>query len=286
MTTISLLPRQDARTGRDRLEVLTALINAPSFDPLFRAEIIKIPLGHPVYRWECLVTDCERSRSGHGDLCSAHAVLWRQRRDDGESRADLLRTAPPAGLGEETEERPCRICPQRPARQLALQLCHHHQFRWYHHRERHGVETDFDGWLAEQEPLPGYGNCRVQVCPELADSPLGLCYRHERRYHKQGSPGGAALPVQWSNRFERVGRAVPVSYADERAFQRWCARAAPVLRPGQVNLRGLHPLLRAEIQWGLFAHTQAAHGHWELAPVQGLANYCRERGLHSLTELA
>ena len=32
----------------------------------------------------------------------------------------------------------------------------------------------------------------------------------------------------------------------------------PVLRPAQVNLRGLHPLLRAEIQWGMFAYTQRA----------------------------
>ena len=33
MSVTSLL-RPDARTSRDRLEVLTALMNAPSFDPL------------------------------------------------------------------------------------------------------------------------------------------------------------------------------------------------------------------------------------------------------------
>ena len=37
--TLALLPQLDAREGRDRLEILTALISAPSFDPLFRPEI-------------------------------------------------------------------------------------------------------------------------------------------------------------------------------------------------------------------------------------------------------
>ncbi len=49
---------------------------------------------------------------------------------------------------------------------------------------------------------------------------------------------------------------------------------APLLtarRPSQVNLRGLHPLLRAEIKWGMFAYTQKAHGRWELVTWQGLA---------------
>lgn len=282
---LSLLPRPDARTGRDRLEVLTALINAPSFDPLFRAEIIKIPSGHPVYRWNCLVTGCERTTMGHGDLCSAHEMLWRQRRDGGESRTEFLRTAPPVGVGEGVHERPCRICPDRPSCQVTLELCHHHQFRWYHHRECHGAGAGFDAWLADQRPAPGYGGCRVLVCPEMAYSPLGLCSRHERRYLSQGSPGGAALPVQWGNRYERLRRPVPVTYADEQAFRRWCAGAAPVPRPAQVNLRGLHPLARAEIQWGMFAHTQRPHGRWELAPLQGLANYCRAHGLRSLTDL-
>jgi hypothetical protein len=281
----SLLPRQDARIGRDRLEILTALIHAPSFDPMFRAEIIKIPPSHPVYRWNCLAMDCERTTMGHGDLCSAHETLWRQNRDCGQSRADFLRTAPPVGPGEGVEQRPCRICPGRPARHVTLQLCHYHEFRWYHYRERYGADIDFDDWLVDQQPTAGYRGCHVEVCHELADSPLGLCYRHERRYRSQGSPGGAALPVQWGTRYERGSRAVPVSYTDECAFRRWCARAAPVPRPAQVNLRGQHPLLRAEIQWGMFAHSQRAHGRWELAPLQGLANFCREHGLRSLTDL-
>ena len=60
------------RVGRDRLEILTALINAPSFDPIFRPDVIVIPRDHPVYRWTCVVDCCERSRSGSSELCAEH----------------------------------------------------------------------------------------------------------------------------------------------------------------------------------------------------------------------
>ncbi|HEY4992839.1 MAG TPA: hypothetical protein VII33_12230, partial [Nakamurella sp.] len=50
------------RVGRDRLEILTALINGPSFDPVFRPDVVQIPRNHPIYRWECVVGDCERTR--------------------------------------------------------------------------------------------------------------------------------------------------------------------------------------------------------------------------------
>jgi integrase len=264
---------------------MAALINSPSFDPVFRSEIVEIPPEHPVYRWVCLVADCERPRVGRGDLCGAHETAWRQLRHE-QTRVDFLRTADLVGHGEELRERPCRLCPNRPSRQLTLELCHHHQFSWYHYRDRHGGAADFDTWLARQSPRPGYGLCKAVVCPDLAESPLGLCYRHHRRYLREGRPGRATLPTQWGNRYERVGSPVPVDYSDESDFRRWCSRTAPVSRPGQVNLRGLHPLLRAEIQWGLFVHARGSGRRWELAQIQSLADYCREHGFHSLTDLA
>jgi integrase len=279
--TVTLLPQADAREGGDRLGILTALISAPSFDPLFRAGIVKIPAGHPVYRWDCLAAGCERAARGRGGLCSAHEVLWRRCRGEGGTRAGFLETAPPVGPGEGAEEQPCRVCADRPACQLTLRLCYYHQSRWYYYRGRHGA--DFGRWLAAQEPGAGYGRCRVQVCPETASSPLGLCSRHEARYRSQGRPGGAALPPQWASRYERAGRPVPVEYAGEPAFRRWCATAAAVMRPSQVNLRGLHPLVRAEIQWGMAWHAAGQRERWELASLQRLADYGRA---HALTSLA
>ena len=77
---------------------------------------------------------------------------------------------------------------------------------------------------------------------------------------------------------------VPVTFADEPAFRRWCATAAPVPRAPQVNLRGLHPLARAEIQWGMAWHAAGQPGRWKLSGLQRLADYARSRGLGSLTE--
>ncbi|MBO0806338.1 MAG: tyrosine-type recombinase/integrase, partial [Nocardiopsaceae bacterium] len=284
--TLSLLPRPDAREGRDRLEILTALISAPSFDPLFRGDIITIPAGHPVYRWNCLASGCGRpARSG--DLCDGHERLWRKRRGEGGPRAGFLQAPPPAGgPGAGTEEHPCRICPERAALHLALRLCQHHLGRWDRYRARHGDDAGFSEWLAGQQPAPGFGCCRVRVCPELAHSPLGLCKRHGVLYRSQGRPGGAALPGEWALRYEKAGKAVPVRYADEPEFRRWCAAAAPAARPGQVNLRGLHPLVRAEFQWCMASGAAVRTGREGLACLQRLAEYARVRALGSLTELS
>jgi integrase len=284
--TLALLPQPDAREGRDRLEILAALISAPLFDPLFRGDIITIPAGHPVYRWNCSVADCRRSAAGHGALwlCRAHGQLWQQHRDNGGTRAGFLEAAVPFWTGGDAGEPPCRICPGRPASVLALRLCRYHQARWYDHRRRHDPDADFTLWTAEQEPQPGYGHCLVRVCPETAVSPLRLCYRHGRRYRLQGSPGGARIPGQRGS-IERAGQPVAAACADEDAFRQWCSDAPAVLRPGQVNLRGLRPLLRAEIQWGMRRHGQGQHRHWELAVLQRIADHGRACGLSSLEEM-
>ena len=152
--TLALLPQPDAREGRDRLEILSALISAPSFDPLFRGDIVKVPAGHPVYRWNCLA-GCERTVMGHGDLCGAHQALWRRHRDEGGTRAGFLQAAQALGPGEGIEERPCRICPDRPACHLTLRLCHYHEHRWYSYRGQHGDGAGFARWLAGQEEAAG-----------------------------------------------------------------------------------------------------------------------------------
>ena len=90
MIVISLLPRQDPRAGRDRLEILTALINGPSFDPVFRPDVVQIPRNHPIYRWECVVGGCERTRSGGMDLCSEHLRQWAPERARGVGKAAFL----------------------------------------------------------------------------------------------------------------------------------------------------------------------------------------------------
>ncbi|WP_323373597.1 tyrosine-type recombinase/integrase [Plantactinospora alkalitolerans] len=284
--TLALLPEPSRpdRVGRDRLEILTVLISAPSFDPMFRTDVIRIPRDHSTYRWWCVVPACERVRSSGTDMCSVHMRAWGQASRRGVGKAAFLAAAEPLAPSEWVEEAACRICPDRPAAHTRWRLCHRHLSRW----KRRGVldEAAFAGWVAGQQPYAGFGGCVVAVCPSPADSPLGLCFGHETRYRKAGTPGSAALPPAWSQCYEQHGRPTPVSYQDERAFRRWCASAEPMPWPAQVNSRGLRMLLRAELQWGLFAHTQQPRPtRWDVGSIQKLVNTCRAAGMNSLADL-
>jgi integrase len=285
-----LLPLYQAqhsgRAGRDRLELLTALINGPAFDPMLRAEVIRVPADHPVFGWACQVPGCERPRTGSLDMCHVHREQWAQARADGAGKAAFLAAAQPLSRAIWAEQVPCRICPGRPATHTGWRLCHRHSMRWYHHQRGEGEQASFGDWLSGQVPFGGYGSCQVAVCPDLAATPLGLCSGHEGRYRDAGRPGDVALPSSWSRRYEQQGLPVPVPRRDGGQFRSWCAAQPPMPWPGQVNLLGLAALAAAEIRWGLFAHTQRERRtRWDTGWVQALANTCRERGTGSLTRL-
>lgn len=287
--TLSLLrqPAKADRVGRDRLEILTALIGSPSFDPVFRTDIVRIPRGHRTYRWWCVVNGCERVRSSGVDLCSVHRRAWSDASQRGVGKAAFLAGAEPLSASEWVEQAPCRICPDRPAAHTQWRLCRRHLSQWKHRDASNEWGRDFTDWVAAQQPYAGYGACRVTVCPSLAESPLALCFGHGTRYEKQDRPGSAQLPSAWSQRYEQHGRTTIVSYEDEPTFRRWCATADPMPWPAQLNLRGLRPLPQAELQWGLFVHSQQARPtRWDLGSVQKLVNACRAAGVNSLTEFS
>jgi hypothetical protein len=194
--------------------------------------------------------------------------------------------AQPLAAFASRNEAVCRICPRRPADRHDLRLCQRHRNRWKLHRQEHGQDTDFPAWISDQQPYPGYGTCQAAVCPSLADSPLGLCPGHEAHYRKQGRPGRATVPAGWWQRFEYHGQPVPVSYADREQFHAWCAAEVAMPWSGQVNLRGLRPMVRAELQWGLFMHTQRPRAtRWDLGWIQKLVNTCRAHSVNSLVDL-
>jgi hypothetical protein len=214
---LALVPSDEpARVGRDRLEVLSALMHASGFDPLYRADVIVFPADHPAYGWECGVPQCERPRTwiaGAG-LCQVHYQAWLTARRSGMTKAAFLRGATPL-QGNRGFLTACRICPGRPTATRVSDLCRRHYDGWLRHR----ATRDFDDWLAEQVAYDGYGTCQVVVCAGLADGPLGLCTGHRERYRDDGRPGGACLPANWLHRLESRGLPVPVDYADETAFR-------------------------------------------------------------------
>ncbi|MDG4834123.1 site-specific integrase [Solwaraspora sp. WMMD1047] len=281
---LELLPAaQTGRVFRDRLEVLTALLQAPTSDPLYHRDVIDFPRDHPVYAWGCGVTGCERPRqwiAGAG-LCQTHYTDWLAARRNGMSRAAFLDTATPL-TGKGGFLTPCRICPGRPAATRASDLCRRHRDAWQRSRD----DTTFEEWLPAQVTFDGYGTCAVVVCPGLAEGPLGLCAGHRENYHDQGRPGGASLPVNWLHRFESRGLPVVVGYQDEAAFREWCRTTRALRHLGEISLLGLRPLTKAELQWGLHAHARRReHTHWAVGWIRALVHLCRSNDVRSLAEV-
>ncbi len=281
------LPGLETRqVGRDRLELLRALISGPRFDPLYRGDMITIPADHPVYRWSCHVPKCERAKSSRLDLCHVHQGEWNAfaaQRPGGASRAAFLAQARPLLMTEGFEPPACLACPGRPARVRGLGLCSRHQQRWKRHRDRGASPADVEAWAAGQDAFPGYGTCQTAACSRLATTPLGLCGFHERAYVEAGRPGGAELPTLWVRRCEEQGLPVPIVADDLQEFRRWCARAGAAFNPSQISLAGLRPLAKAELQWGMEAHARPReHTKWCVPWLRELARLCREGELDCL----
>ena len=83
--------------------------------------------------------------------------------------------------------------------------------------------------IPRAEPLPGFGPCRVVVCTRQAHARRGLCRAHDVRWREQHRAGMLAVTD----------------------FGAWCRSSAPVASGHEVVLRGLAPLVQAEILFGL-----------------------------------
>jgi len=268
------------------LELVTALIDAPSFDPLYRSEVIRFPARHPVYGWGCQVPGCGRPKTQFGrvELCCTHKDEWAKAREAGQNKAGFLSTATPLDALGGQEVHPCRICGHRPARRMSAErLCQAHDRSWRSHGAPAESSSAFAVWEAEQSRLPGFGQCRVAVCGDLAAFRIGLCQAHVERYRDEGQPGAAR--TQRGRVSKRADHPVPVHVDDQAQFQAWCKAQAPAPKNGYVYLTGLTPLVRAEIQWGLDAHAQdKRYSSWPATSIQLLANWCRINRVVSLVD--
>ena len=295
MTVLQLLPvtvigGAPRRAVADRLELLQALIAAPTFDPLFRDDVICFPGDHPTYGWLCGVTGCQRAAEGSREFCNAHRTEWNAMKDAGGTVTEFLRVAQPLRSRAWHAPPRCLVCPDVPATSQN-QLCFLHAGRWNayrtHQRKRQPGEPDFDSWLAKARPMPGFGACRVLSCPDVAGHPLRLCQRHRTLYMREGRPGGARLPENWGRMLGRSESALHVTYADEAQFHRWCADSNPARRVnGTLSLRGLRALAKAELKWTMFRHAQGEDGAvWPLSWIQRVADACRDQAADSLVDL-
>ncbi|WP_199180315.1 site-specific integrase [Verrucosispora sp. ts21] len=277
------------RESRDRLEILTALIDGPGFDPLFRSDDIRIPRNHQTLHWNCLINGCDGYITRQ-ELCTNHLARWYVAEAAGMDRLEFIRSAPLIGARRRfNAPNGCRVsrCERPAERSMRVGLCTFHRNRW---QELTGStrapedSNEFELWLSGQEPRASYGQCIAACCDDLARSPLELCEDHEKLYRRAGRPGGARLPSNWCRWFERRGQRVPVSFDDEPAFRGWCRQVRPAARPGQISLHGLSPLMRAELKWGLFSYTQRSdHTRWWMHAILRVVAACR--GLACLADL-
>lgn len=155
MIPLTVLPNDNGRRQhRDRLELLTTLIAAPSFDPVFRDDHIVIPPDHRTFGWGCQVPDCERRKTLGEVLCRSHRNEWADAKTAGMSRADFLAAATPLKRIAGSNEGTCLVCPGRGT-VADSNLCHAHHSAWK--RQVAQGDVDHERWLSEQEAMPGFG---------------------------------------------------------------------------------------------------------------------------------
>lgn len=285
----SLLPvlvnPSEQRTGRDRAELLTALLHAPGVDDFYRADIIAFPQLHPVYGWGCGVPGCMATKGESASYCRAHAAGWGARRP-GMTRVEFGAAATPITKKVALSPGVCRICPGRPAQHgNRKHLCKRHWTTWSR-LVANEPDTDLEAWAGAQEAFRPLGKCEVTACHELAETPLGLCPNHLSYYRAAGRPGNARLPVGWFRDLEPQGLPVPRLVDDENAYREWLHQQRWMRRRGMLNLTGCPPLVKLEFQWGLWSHASMRHpSRWSYAGMQSFLERCRLTQVSSVVEL-
>ncbi|MFE5125128.1 tyrosine-type recombinase/integrase [Streptomyces sp. NPDC056669] len=283
-------PAAATRTTPDRLEILQALIAAPTFAPEMRDDVIRVAPDHPIYGWRCQVPECERGRAGMQDFCHAHDIEWSEIKRAGGTVVDFFRKAQPLHARARHKNNMCLVCSDAPA-YAAEGLCYLHvkYFRsWQRYERKMQRSDDLDHWLPNQVPFPDFGQCRVVACGDAGVDWIGLCYTHLQRYNAAGRPGAARNALRGKRYQSTQRRPVKVLYNNEAAFNEWCRHSEPLSRTdGTVTLLGLRPLVRAEIKWALFRHANGSveGAEWPLLMVQNLARECLSQRVNSLADL-
>ena len=126
-----LLAERPDQVGRDRLEILTALIaravlrsGLPArhhHDPAWSPGLPVGMRGRPLRA---------QPRTGGSDLCSVHQRQWAAESERGVGKAAFVTAAQALDRRVGAQEVICQICPGRPAAHNDLRLCQRHLSRW------------------------------------------------------------------------------------------------------------------------------------------------------------
>ena len=154
-------------------------------------------------------------------ICQTCAAVWRCGESiDIEEFVLVPRTAPTRRVGV------CVVpgCPRPRGRRIPTGLCSTHDTNYLLYRH---LSVEQFCALPHVVPLPDFGFCQVPCCDRRCDSSVSFCPAHRSR---------------WRRELERDPR------ADRRE---WMRTARPVAMGTVVGLRGLPPLVLAEMLLGL-----------------------------------
>jgi integrase len=197
-----------------------AFLDEAGWDP--GTETLAPRPGHPLLGYRlCLVRGCAgqgRVPDGFCDTCR------KARRQSDLSDGEFIASGP--ARDRHCGEVICSAegCP-RPVRTMRIRLCNTHE-----HRQR-SLRLPLEEFLRQPgaEPLPGFGPCKVAVCTRQAHARRGLCRPHDVRWWEQYRAG----------------------LAETADFSAWCRSSSPVASGHEVVMRGLSPLVQAQILFGL-----------------------------------
>ena len=197
-----------------------AFLDEAGWDP--GTETLAPRPGHPLLGYRlCLVRGC----AGQGRVPDGFCDTCRKARQQSDlSDGEFIASGP--ARDRHCGEVICSAegCP-RPVRTMRIRLCNTHE-----HRQR-SLRLPLEEFLRQPgaEPLPGFGPCKVAVCTRQAHARRGLCRPHDVRWWEQYRAG----------------------LAETADFSAWCRSSSPVASGHEVVMRGLSPLVQAQILFGL-----------------------------------
>lgn len=183
--------------------------------------VLSFPVGHPLLGMPlCRVVDCGCVAYSMSQLCRSCEKRWKSADQNIEVFAAVARPVRQRNGVEDCEVAGC----ERPWVTRARQLCSAHQY------QQAKMRLDLPEFLRHPavRPLPSFGACSVAACDrQWSGKVSAYCLQHTQRRARMIREG---------------------TFPGEEAF-RLAMRA--VSKFSDVNLRGLRPLVVAEVIYGL-----------------------------------
>lgn len=219
-------------------------------------QVIFPPADHPLLgRPVCRVVGCENSAHNPRQICQGCA---QRLASHGLSVADLgdeaVAVAPPR---QRIKPRGCAV-PGCGREWVSDMLCEAHR-----HQQRQVLRVPMEVFLTNPlvVGLPACPPCAVPACTRQRRGPQATyCNAHQQRW--------------WRTRQTDPG-------VDEAV---WRAEASDSARPGEISLRGLHPMVVAQLLLGMQERTRTGRKHFD-EHMRYTVNGVRRQHVTSLTEV-